>query len=145
MPITQVNQSHRSIAIRLQPGVFPSICWRFSHDEKISLDLHRSVISLIGKISLTFKTFCVAILESKMCLSFLISYPDYEKVCYSWTMVFIGKVFNLSGNRALDGSKIHVKDPSTILVDNVTNHTFTTKLYPPRSNCNIRIDLLSNQ
>ena len=59
--------------------------------------------------------------------------------------VFIGEVFNLSRNRALDGSEIHVKDPSTIRVDNVTNHTFTTKLYPPRSDCNIRIDLLSNR
>ena len=98
---------------------------------------HRSVIYL------TFQTFCAAILEPKMCLSFIISDPDYEKVCYSW--VFIGKVLNLSGNRALDGSKIHVKDPSTIRVDNVTNHTFTTKLYPPRSDCNIWIDLLSNQ
>lgn len=90
IPITQVNQSHRSIAIKLQPGVLPSISWRFSHDEKISLDPHRSVISIIGKISLTFQTFCVAILEPKICFSFIISDPDYEKVCYSWTMVFIG-------------------------------------------------------
>ena len=137
MLITQVNQSHRSIAIRLQ--LDPSISWRFSHDEKRSLDLHRYVISL------TFKIFCVAISEPKMCFSFIISDPDYEKVCYSWTIAFIGEVFHLFGNRALDGSKIHVKDPSTIWVDNVTNHTFTTKLYPPRSDCNIRIDLLSNR
>ena len=137
MLITQVNQSHRSIAIPLQPGVLPSISWRFSHDEKISLDLHRYVISL------TFKIFCVAISEPKMCFSFIISDPDYEKVCYSWA--FIGKGLSLSGNRALDGSLIHVKDPSTIWVDNVTNHTFTTKLYPQRSDCNIQIDLLSNQ
>nr|YP_001152099.1 ORF67d [Pinus koraiensis]ABP35345.1 ORF67d [Pinus koraiensis] len=60
-------------------------------------------------------------------------------------MVFIGEGLNLSGNRALDGSLIHVKDPSIIRVDNVTNHTFTTKLYPQRSDCNIQIDLLSNQ
>lgn len=66
-------------------------------------------------------------------------------VTYELWMDGIGEVLNLSGNRALDGSKIHVKDPSIIRVDNVTNHTFTAKLYPPRSDCNIWIDLLSNQ